>query len=147
MQPQQQEYEWCYVSGALDVVTGAAEFQLLPTVGLELTVGFLEQLVARDPAAHPVVIWDQAGFHHRPGDPRLPAQVHVVPLPAYSPELNPVERLWDGLKAERCHPVYRRIQALEDAASQALQPFLQEAARVRALVGEGWLHAHATVCE
>jgi len=144
VKPRQQEYEWCYVSGALEVVTGAAEFQLLPTVGLELTVGFLEQLVARDPAAQPVVIWDQAGLHHRPGDPRLPAQVHVVPLPAYSPELNPVERLWAVLKDELCNHVYRGIQALEDAACQALQPFLREAARVRALVGEGWLYAHAT---
>jgi len=143
VKPRQQEYEWCYVSGALAVVTGAAEFQILPTVGLELTCGFLEQLVARDPAAHHVVIWDQAGFHHRPGDPRIPARVHVVPLPAYSPELNPAERLWDVIKDELCNQVYRGIQALEDAACQAVQPFLREAARVRSLVGDGWLYAQA----
>lgn len=143
VKPRQQEYEWCYVSGALEVVTGSAEFQILPTVGLELTAGFLEQLVACDPAAHHVVIWDQAGFHHRPGDPRIPTRVHVVPLPAYSPELNPVERLWDVIKDELCNHVYGGIQALEEAACQALQPFLRETARVRSLVGNGWLHTQA----
>ena len=143
VKPRQQVYEWCYVSGALDIVTGDAEFQILPTVDLELTHGFLRQLVARDPEAHHVVIWDQAGFHYRPGDPRLPARVHVMPLPAYSPELNPVERLWDVVKDGLCNRVYESIESLEDAACQALQPFLRETARVRSLVGDGWLYAQA----
>jgi len=139
----QQEYQWCYVSGALEVVTGHAEFRLLPTVGLDLTNGFLEQIAGHDPEAHHIVIWDQAGFHHRPGDPRLPPRVHVIPLPAYSPELNPVERLWDILKDELCNRVYDGICALEDAACQALQPFIRETHRVRSLVGDGWIHAQA----
>jgi hypothetical protein len=143
VKPRQQEYQWCYVCGALEVVSGAAEFRLLPTVGLELTHGFLEQIAASDPQAHHVIIWDRAGFHFRPGDPRLPERVHVLPLPAYSPELNPTERLWDVLKDELCNRVYAGIQALEDAACEALQPFLKEAARVRALVGNGWLHLQA----
>lgn len=143
VKPRQQEYEWCYVCGALEVLSGASEFRILPTVDLQLTQGFLEQIATQDTQAHHVVIWDQAGFHHRPGDPRLPARVHVVPLPPYSPELNPAERLWDLLKDALCNQVYRGIRALEDAACSALQPFLQEAARVRSLVGEGWLHVQA----
>ena len=139
----QQEYEWCYVCGALEVLSGAAEFRILPTVGLELTHGFLEQIAASDPQAQHVVIWDQAGFHHREGDPRTPPRVHLLALPAYSPELNPVERLWDLLKDTLCNRVYHGIQALEDAACEALQPFLQDAARVRSLVGDGWLRAQA----
>jgi transposase len=145
VKPRQQEYQWCYVCGALEVISGEAEFRLLPTVGLELTQGFLEQIAASDPQAQHVIIWDQAGFHFRPGDPRLPARVHVLPLPAYSPELNPAERLWDVLKDALCNRVYAGIQALEDAACEALQPFLRAADRVRALVGHGWLHIQANV--
>ena len=91
VKPRQQEYEWSYVYGALEVVEGASEFQLLPTVGLPLTHGFLRQIVKSDPEAFHVVIGDPAGFHFRPGDERLPEQVRIIPLPAYSPELNPVE--------------------------------------------------------
>lgn len=139
----QQEYHWCYVCGALDVVTGASEFRLLPTVGLELTQGFLEQIAHSDPDAHHVIIWDQAGFHFRPGDCRLPERVHVLPLPPYSPELNPAEKVWDVLKDALCNQVYSGIRDLEDAACHALQPFLKEAERVRSLVGNGWIYLQA----
>lgn len=139
----QQEYDWCYVCGALEVVSGASEFRLLPTVGLELTRGFLEQIAQSDPDAHHVIIWDQAGFHFRPGDGRLPERVHVLPLPAYSPELNPAEKIWDILKDAVCNQVYSGIRALEGAACAALQPFIREAERVRSLVGNGWLYLQA----
>ena len=51
-----------------------------------------------DPEAQHVVIADQAGFHLRPGDDRVPEGVHLIPLPPYSPELNPCEQLWDVIK-------------------------------------------------
>lgn len=143
VKPRQQEYEWSYVYGALDVVDGHSEFQLLPTVGLSLTNGFLKQIVASDPEAFHVVIGDQAGFHFRPGDERLPEQVRIIPLPAYSPELNPVEKLWDSIRDSLCNRVYKGIEALEDAACVALKPFMESRARVRSLVGDGWLHTQA----
>jgi transposase len=143
VKPRQQEYEWSYVYGALEVVEGDSEFQMLPTVGLPLTNGFLRQIVQSDPEAFHVVIGDQAGFHFRPGDERLPEQVRIIPLPAYSPELNPVERLWDVIKDSLCNRVYQGIEALEDAACIALKPFIGNRPRVRSLVGDGWLHTQA----
>jgi len=143
IKPCQQEYEWCYVYGALDVVGGGSQFQVMPTVGLDLTHAFLEQIAASDQQAHHVIIWDQAGFHHRAGDPRLPSRVHVLPLPAYSPELNPPERLWDMIKDHLCNRVYQSIEDLEDAAGAALQPFIQNGSRVLQLIGGGWLHLEA----
>ena len=45
-----------------------------------------------DPAAIHVLIQDGAGFHLPDGHARLPENVRVLTLPAYSPELNPVEK-------------------------------------------------------
>jgi len=143
IKPRQQEYEWCYVYGALEVVDGDSQFQLLPTVGLDLTLGFLQQIAASAPDAFHVVIGDQAGFHFCPDDARLPQRVKIIQLPAYSPELNPAERLWDVIKDTLCNRVYQGIQALEDAACAALQPFIANTQRVRSLVGDGWLHVQA----
>ncbi len=42
---------------------------------------------------HAVMALDQAGWHGA-NDLRVPGNVTLVPLPPYSPELNPVERLW-----------------------------------------------------
>lgn len=59
-----------------------------------------------------MVIGDEAGFHFRPGDRRLPERVRIVPLPAYSPELDPVEKLRDVVKDSLCNRVYKGIEAL-----------------------------------
>ena len=69
-------------------------FCYLPSVTLEITQSFLEQIALSDLDAEHVVIWDGAGFHHRADDPRVPSNIHLVSLPAYSPELNHIERVW-----------------------------------------------------
>ncbi len=56
--PQQQCYQWEYVYGALEVVQGEAQFRYMPSVSLEFSCGFLEQIAASDPRAEHVVIWD-----------------------------------------------------------------------------------------
>ena len=96
--PRQIRYEWDYLYGALEVVKGEAEFLHLPTVNLACNKLFLEHLKNSDPEAQHVVIADQAGFHLKAGDKRLPQGVHILSLPPYSPELNPCEQLWDILK-------------------------------------------------
>jgi hypothetical protein len=112
-------------------------------VNLNNTQLFLEQIAASDSAAEHVVIWDGAGFHHRPGDPRLPKNLHLVQLPAYSPELNPIERLWDVAKDQICNRVFDTLDAIEEKLTEALRPYWEQPAYARSLVGDGWLHTQA----
>jgi hypothetical protein len=94
--PYQTKYEWGYLYSALEVDgENAAEFACLPGVGLELSDLFLRRVAARDPQAERVVIWDQAGFHPNPEWHAVPKRIHLLALPAYSPELNPVEVIGD----------------------------------------------------
>lgn len=139
----QQKFEWGYVYGALDVVEGGGVFCYMPTVTLEHAQAFLEQVAQSDPEAEHVVIWDGAGFHHRCGDPRIPVNVHLIALPAYSPELNPIERLWDIVKDRICNRVFGSLDAIEEKISEALRPYWEQPAYVRSLVGDGWLHDQA----
>ena len=119
-----------------------AQFRFLPSVSLELSRGFLQQIADSDPPAEPVVIWDQAGFHPRPGDPGLPARLHLLPLPPYSPELKPVEGLWDQTQDVTCHRHFADLDQLEVALTTALRPFWETPARVLSLVHH-WLHDQA----
>jgi transposase len=143
VKPVHQKYEWGYVYGALDVVSGEAEFCFLPSVSLELTCRFLEQIVAADPEAEHVIIWDQAGFHHTDGDLRLPERIHLLPLPPYSPELNPTEKLWDIIKDQIANRVFETLEEIESVLSKGLRPYWSSTAPVRRLVGDGWLHTQA----
>jgi transposase len=141
----QTKYEWDYLYGALEVVEGQAHFLHLPTVNLDCDALYLAHLAATDPAAVHVVIRDQAGFHLRDLDPRLPARVRIVPLPPYCPELNACEQLWDVLKdevANHCHP---SIAKLRDALLPALRRYWEDAHRVLSLVGRPWMHDPANI--
>jgi len=63
-----------------------------------------------------LLIWDGAGYHLAKAL-RIPGNLTAVTLPPYSPELNPVERLWLYLRQDHwSNRVYADIDALEEAA-------------------------------
>jgi transposase len=148
--PYQTKYEWGYLYSALEVDgENAAQFLCLPEVSLEMSRLFLEQLAARAPEAEHVVIWDQAGFHPQPHLHELPAHVHLLPLPPYSPELNPVEIIGDVIKDRIANTLWATLAALEEALGEELRPIYESAERVRRLVSHGWLidQVNATATE
>ena len=148
--PYQTKYEWGYLYSALEVDgDNAAEFACLPGVSLALSHLFLERLAARDPAAEHVVIWDQAGFHPQPGLHGLPEHIHVLPLPPYSPELNPVEVIGDVIKDRIANTLWQTLEAIEEALGEELRPIYESAERVRSLVSHPWLieQVNATATE
>lgn len=140
------KYEWDYLYGALDLIGGQAHFCQIPAVSQKWDGLYLENLAATDPSAVHVVIRDQAGFHLRDGDPRLPERVRIVDLPPYSPELNPCEQLWDQVKDEIGNRVFATIEELREAMLPALERWWNDAGAVLRLVGRGWLldQANAT---
>ena len=140
--PREQRHEWEYVYGAVEGVEGAAQFQFLPSVSLELSRGFLQQIAQSDAQAEHVVIWDQAGFHPRAGDEHLPARIHLLPLPPYSPEPDPVEGLWDQTRDVTCNQHFAGLDPMEEALTSALRPFWETPARTLSLVHH-WLHSQA----
>ncbi len=137
--PYKAEYKWGYVYGALEFVTGDAEFVYIPTVSLECSYLFLEQLVATDPEAIHIVIWDQAGFHQKADQHELPERIRLLPLPAYCPELSPIENLWDPVKGEVSNAVWGTLVAMEEAITKILRPFWESAEHVISLLGDNWL--------
>jgi hypothetical protein len=138
--PYRTKYEWGYLYSALEVDgENAAEFLCLPGVSLELSGLFLSHLAASDPEAEHIVIWDQAGFHPKPELHVVPDRVHLVSLPPYSPELNPVEAIGDIIKDRIGNVLWNRFVDLEQAISEELRPLYENAADVRRLVSHPWL--------
>ena len=133
------KYEWDYLYGALGVSGGDTHFAHIPGVNLEWDQSYLESLAANDPQAIHVVIRDQAGFHLRDGDPRLPERVRIVDLPPYSPELNPCEQLWDIVKDDTANKVYASIEALRTQIQGTLRRYWEDAKSVLRLIGRDWL--------
>jgi len=138
--PYHTKYEWGYLYSALEVDgENASEAMFMSGVCLESSLAFLNQIKTRDPQAHHVIIWDQAGFHQKPQDPTLPEKVHIVSLPAYSPELNPVEKIGDYIKRRISNITWNTIPEIEAAIEEELRPIWQLPQRVNDLIGQSYL--------
>lgn len=137
--PFQMKYTWSYVYGAVEINTGKSLFMYIPTVSLPCSQVFLEQIVATDPEAIHLVIWDCAGFHQKPAASDVPSQVRLLPLPPYCPELNPMEKLWDLVKRHVGNQVFETLESIESEITHVLEPFWREVERVFALLGDNWL--------
>ena len=101
---------------------------------------FLAELSAHlAPDAHVVLVLDQAGWH---GARALvvPPNLTLVPLPPYSPELNPVERLWLYLRERYLsHRLLEDYEAVVDACCQAWTALTEEPGRIQSLTSYPWL--------
>ena len=114
-----------YLFSAVTPRTGKDVTLQLPKVNTECMNIFREQMACDLGDVEVFLVMDQAGWHRAKGL-IIPKNIHIVYLPPYSPELNPVERLWGYIKQHTIkNRVYPTIAALEDAVSQfiiSLQP-------------------------
>lgn len=124
----QTRYEWVYLYAAVEPATGASVALQAPQVNTGTMNVFLKMMAAElGPKDHAVLIMDQAGWH-RSRELRAPDNITVLYLPPYSPELNPVERLWGYLRSHylsnRAYDGYRDLLEAGAQAWQQLTPDL-----------------------
>jgi len=85
--------------GAVNPLTGASSALLAPTVNTDYMnhhLRFISEQAGSD--AHVILVLDQAGWHVAKAL-KVPDNISLLYLPAYSPELNAIERLWGHLKS------------------------------------------------
>lgn len=119
-----------------------SEAGLKPRADTEAMQEFLDRFsktIADD--EHVVMFADQAGWHIA-NDLAVPDNITLLPLPAYSPELNPVERLWLYLK-ERflSHRLLDDYDAIVDAACLAWNRIVADVGRIKSLCTYPWIEA------
>jgi transposase len=98
VQPYQPLYEFYWLYGAVEPATGEAHFWEMPALNAECFSLYLSKLAEAYPETLNVVALDNAPAHVAVAVV-VPENVVLLPLPPYSPELNPIERLWAYLKS------------------------------------------------
>lgn len=138
---EQMDYEWSYLFGAVNPISGERFGLVLPEVNTEATTLFFEAMSEHlGPDRHAVVIVDGAGWHTE----RCVAaadNITLLFLPPYSPQLNSIERLWRWIKKRYLsNTVFETLDALVDQlceAWRALTPeFLQTLCRTEWINGQ-----------
>jgi DDE superfamily endonuclease len=88
-------FEEAYLFAAVEPATGADVAFVLPEATTRPMTLFLAAFSRNLPEdVHAVLVLDRAGWHGARRLLAVPANITLVPLPPYSPELNPVERIW-----------------------------------------------------
>ena len=114
--PRDQRTEWAYIFGAICPAKGKGAGLVMPWCDTDAMAAHLIEISAAvDPGAHAVLIVDQAGWHLTP-KLAIPDNITVLALPPRSPELNPVENVWqfmrDNWLSNRIFKSYEDIVAL-----------------------------------
>ena len=85
--------QYLYAFSAVSPHDGVMDSLVLPWVNAEMMSLFLAEVAQRHADEFIVMVMDQAGWHVA-GDLVVPANMRLIYLPPYSPELNPAEHLW-----------------------------------------------------
>jgi transposase len=129
---------WLYA--AVRPTSGEDVALVFPSVSAGAMTTFLNHFgESLRPGVHALLVLDRAGWHGAKAL-KVPANITLVPLPSYSPQLNPVERVWEYLRerflSHRLHPDY---DAVVDAACRAWNRLTAETGRLLSLCADPWI--------
>jgi putative transposase len=113
------------VFGALDYASGQLFCQISPAKNRETFAHFVATLAAAFPDEEVIVVLDNVGYHksHRLREQWQQMSDRLTPLwlPAYAPQLNPIERVWLWLKEKlACHRWWMDTDRLIQATTTLL---------------------------
>lgn len=135
----QQQFEYAYIYGAVCPAQQQAIGLVLPSansLGMALHLDAISQEIPE--GRHGVIVVDGAPWHSERLD--LPANITLLKLPPYSPELNPVEQVWQLIKqrwlSNRCYSGYEDIV---DACCSAWNLFCKDGGLIQSLCSRKWI--------
>ena len=132
--------KWTYIFGAACPGRGTAAGLILPCVNteaMELHRAEIARTVATD--AHALLIVDGAGWHDAK-EPGGPDNITLLKLPPHAPELNPMENVWQYLRANKLAiTVFDTHDEILDKCSDAWNFFANDPERINAITHRDWI--------
>ena len=119
-------YKNFYLYSGVDTKDGSSFSLIMPSVNTETMNVFLAELSQEYSSDKLALIMDGAGWH-KSSDLKVPENIKIFFLPPYSPELNPVERLWLYIKQRiLSNKIYQTIDDLENTLCEFINELSKE---------------------
>ncbi len=115
----QHVFDWFYVYGAVAPTTGESFFFELPHLNHRNFQVFLDEFAQAFPDTLNLLVLDKSGGHTAKRL-RIPENVRLVWLPPYSPELNPIERVWRDLKDQLAWQQFPDVEVQQEYVADLL---------------------------
>lgn len=123
------EWQWLFKAfwlyGAVEPATGASFFLQFSHVDTQCFQRFLDEFALAYPDSLNVIQVDNGRFHT---SKKLVVPENIILLfqPPYCPELNPIEHLWQYLKADLCWASFKTLEQLQTKLEQLLTKLTPE---------------------
>ncbi len=136
-----QRYENVYLFGAICPADGKGAALALPnadTEAMQLHLHEISRHVAKGAVA--VLLMDRAGWHTT-NKLEMPANIKPIFLPSRSPELNPVENIWQYMRANwLSNRVFETYLEIIEAACDAWQKLIAKPETITSIGMHQWAH-------
>jgi transposase len=129
-------YKWLWLYAAVEPATGESFCLYMPNMTGDCLEVFLRELRKAYPADPMNLVLDGAPSH-RSGKVNWPDGIKPMPLPPYSPELNPVERWFEELRGPLSNRMFKTTDEMGGALREALCPYWQQPEKLARLTGYG----------
>jgi transposase len=129
-----------YLFGAVCHARGVGAAIIMPSVNTEAMNEHLKEISTQvSPVAHAVVLCDGAGWHQQGKRLITPDNITLLRIPSYSPELNPMENIWDYLRGNKLSSlVWDSYEAIVDACKDAWEFFIGDRERIDSIARRSW---------
>ena len=140
-QPADQRYQSAYLFGAICPARGVGAALAMPFANTQAMQAHLDEIgstVAR--GAHAVLLLDRAGWHTTE-KLTIPNNLTMILLPSRSPELNPVENIWQFLRANwLSNRVFQTYDEIIAAACEAWNKLTALPETITSIGMRDWAH-------
>jgi transposase len=113
----QHSYRWLWLWGCFSPITGNSFYWETSHVGSDIFEGFLDDFSRENPREFKLLIIDNAGFHACQNI-TIPENIRLIRIPAYTPELNPAEKVWQWMKGKVAMKFFDTTIALQSKITE-----------------------------
>jgi hypothetical protein len=133
-------HDTAYIFGAICPARAVGAAIITPTVNTECMNLHLAEISTQvAPGSVAALICDGASWHQRAREIKLPANIVLLPLPPYAPELNRMENVWEYLRGNKLSAgVWNSYDEILEACADAWNWFVNDRARIRSIGTRAW---------
>jgi transposase len=133
-------YEWLWLAGFVHPESGRTSWWIVPTLNAQVMSAMLaafaeEQEVGRKKRI--LLVLDGAGWHSG-GEVKCPEGIEFVPLPPYSPELQPAEHLWELCDEPLANRSFTSLAELDATLSGRCRELCEQTETIRSTTCFHW---------
>lgn len=131
--------EYRYLYGAVSPLDGEMFSLVMPYANTDCMNVFMSELSKAYPDDYILLLLDNAAWHHS-SIMIVPDNIELCPLLAYTPELNPIEMIWDEVREKGfCNEIFKCLEAVLDRLCATVKELAEDAQRVASITHREWL--------